>query len=336
MSDDWLSLHLFHTGDLDALLTDAVAPAIGELGEMGLRQWFFIRYWNGGPHLRLRLRRPAGLPDAALIAPVRAAFADHLARNPPPPRAQADADRIRAGIAASAALEHDLAVAAGVLAEAAEPLQPDGALQIRPFVFDERRYGGPSLKALTLDHFHRSSVLALAVVRATAGRPASRFTLALHVAAATAMAMAGSNAQLGAFLAVVAGGLERFADGPGADIASRAGLPPFEEVRPSLDDLFDQLKMGLPIPGQTDFVNAVLEAWREEMTSRRAAASRGLSGKPRAARADPDGLLVDYLHMFNNRIGSPTREELYIQHLLSCALSVTAGRAPRAARGAAA
>jgi hypothetical protein len=336
MSDDWLSLHLFHAGDLDALLIGAVAPAIEELGGMGLRQWFFIRYWNGGPHLRLRLRRPADLSDAALIAPVAEAIAAHAARNPSPPREIAEAQKIQAGIAASASLESDLAKASGVQAEAAEPLQPDGALQIRPFAFDERRYGGSRLKALTLDHFHRSSVLALAVVRATAGRPASRFTLGLHIAAATVMAMDGSNAQVSAFLAVVASGLDRFADGPGADLATRAGLPPFEEVRPSLDDLFDQLKMGLPVLGQTDFVNAVLETWSEEVESRRDAASRLLGRQPRAARVDPDGLLVDYLHMFSNRIGAPTREELYIHHLLSRALSVTAERAPHTVSGAAA
>ena len=38
----------------DRVLTDVIGPTIGELAPG--TPWFFIRYWQAGPHLRLRMR----------------------------------------------------------------------------------------------------------------------------------------------------------------------------------------------------------------------------------------------------------------------------------------
>ncbi|MFC5826356.1 lantibiotic dehydratase C-terminal domain-containing protein [Nonomuraea insulae] len=48
----WTSAHLFHAGDLDALIIRVVAPLVADLTP---RRFFFLRYWEGGPHLRVRL-----------------------------------------------------------------------------------------------------------------------------------------------------------------------------------------------------------------------------------------------------------------------------------------
>jgi thiopeptide-type bacteriocin biosynthesis protein len=50
--DTWVSVHAFHHGDLDALLAEAVAPVVRD------RPAFFLRYWEGGPHIRLRVAEP--------------------------------------------------------------------------------------------------------------------------------------------------------------------------------------------------------------------------------------------------------------------------------------
>lgn len=47
----WLSVHLFYAGDLNHLLCLLVAPAVAQIGA----PFFFIRYWEGGPHIRWRL-----------------------------------------------------------------------------------------------------------------------------------------------------------------------------------------------------------------------------------------------------------------------------------------
>ncbi|MFJ5306834.1 lantibiotic dehydratase C-terminal domain-containing protein [Streptomyces sp. NPDC088350] len=52
----WVSAHLFHHGDQDAAVVGVVRPAAERLRRAGLADgFFFLRYWEGGPHLRLRV-----------------------------------------------------------------------------------------------------------------------------------------------------------------------------------------------------------------------------------------------------------------------------------------
>jgi len=56
---DWQALHAYNHGDADyndRFLLEAVAPvARAAVANGAASGWFFIRYWEGGPHLRLRL-----------------------------------------------------------------------------------------------------------------------------------------------------------------------------------------------------------------------------------------------------------------------------------------
>ncbi|MFE2407254.1 lantibiotic dehydratase C-terminal domain-containing protein [Kitasatospora sp. NPDC059408] len=53
----WVSAHLFYHGDQDAVIVGVVRPAVERLGRAGLVDgFFFLRYWEGGPHVRLRVR----------------------------------------------------------------------------------------------------------------------------------------------------------------------------------------------------------------------------------------------------------------------------------------
>ncbi|WP_051969186.1 thiopeptide-type bacteriocin biosynthesis protein [Kitasatospora azatica] len=63
---DWHSFHLFlhsDTEEVDRFLADELAPLLDQLVAEGRADaWFFIRYGEGGPHLRVRVR---GLQPAA-------------------------------------------------------------------------------------------------------------------------------------------------------------------------------------------------------------------------------------------------------------------------------
>ena len=57
MTGTWVCWHL-HVGAMgadlmDSVLLDGVVPVLAELP---VSKWFFVRYWQGGPHLRLRMR----------------------------------------------------------------------------------------------------------------------------------------------------------------------------------------------------------------------------------------------------------------------------------------
>ncbi|MEV6737207.1 lantibiotic dehydratase C-terminal domain-containing protein [Streptomyces sp. NPDC051104] len=78
----WLSWHVHGPADgtrtdhLTPLVADNLAELIHTQREAGaLRGWFFIRYWEGGPHLRVRLLPGDGVPAARLDEAVRKAFA---------------------------------------------------------------------------------------------------------------------------------------------------------------------------------------------------------------------------------------------------------------------
>jgi thiopeptide-type bacteriocin biosynthesis protein len=60
MPTAWASLHVYLDGGpdrLDECVTGAVVPAVRQLQQREPdAEWFFIRYWEGGPHVRLRVR----------------------------------------------------------------------------------------------------------------------------------------------------------------------------------------------------------------------------------------------------------------------------------------
>lgn len=56
----WLSIYLFHHGDANQLLKQRIYAFI----EQWRAPWFFIRYWDGGDHIRLRLKAEKNQHDS--------------------------------------------------------------------------------------------------------------------------------------------------------------------------------------------------------------------------------------------------------------------------------
>ncbi|WP_339151258.1 thiopeptide-type bacteriocin biosynthesis protein [Streptomyces sp. F41] len=155
----WLSLHCFLRStpeDVDAFLTEEVAPLLDGLvagGEAG--GWFFIRYDEGGHHLRIRVRG-ASKPTAASLADALAKAAGQL----PDTGAGADTGTGQA--------EH-------------------AEVRAVPYVPETARYGGPAALPMAEEVFVRSSRVAVRAVRETP-RGSARLALAIDLAHATALA----------------------------------------------------------------------------------------------------------------------------------------------------
>ena len=138
MDAPWLALHVFYAGDHDRLLLDAIRPALTQLRKNKLiARYFFIRYWNGGPHVRLRVqcRESIERVETQLRQPIEAFLRTESAGPPDPARYEIEAARIRE-------VEERLGAAAVGAVEPIEPLQPADSVQTRPYHFDVRRYGG--------------------------------------------------------------------------------------------------------------------------------------------------------------------------------------------------
>jgi Lantibiotic biosynthesis dehydratase C-term len=55
-NDTWLSVHLYYNEPWEVFLTKSVHPFVETLLQTGIiQQYFYIRYWERGPHIRLRL-----------------------------------------------------------------------------------------------------------------------------------------------------------------------------------------------------------------------------------------------------------------------------------------
>ncbi|MFD0201088.1 MULTISPECIES: lantibiotic dehydratase C-terminal domain-containing protein [Saccharothrix] len=79
----WIAVHVFHRGDPDLLISQAMGPLCEDLVHAGQADdWFFLRYWDGGPHVRLRLR-VTGHADRVRAAVVETCAA-HVTAHPSP------------------------------------------------------------------------------------------------------------------------------------------------------------------------------------------------------------------------------------------------------------
>jgi hypothetical protein len=81
----WVSVHIFHHANLDGLLVQAARPLIHELIAAELAQeYFFIRYWEGGPHLRLRILPTTSASHQEIEQFVGSYLSRYLAEHPAP------------------------------------------------------------------------------------------------------------------------------------------------------------------------------------------------------------------------------------------------------------
>lgn len=160
MSEPWVSAHLFHFGQLDPLIEAVVAPAVRG---SAVREHFFLRYWEGGQHVRLRLlAEDPGQAERArdLVTELATGF---FARHPS--KAAADPDAYRA-FAASAARGERRQVYDTRLRGA-------DTVEFIAYTPEHDVYGDTACVAAVERHFTESSVLALEALRAPMDRRAA-------------------------------------------------------------------------------------------------------------------------------------------------------------------
>lgn len=146
----WLSLHLRCDGDTDAFLRTVLLDTAEELvaGVPGAA-WFYLRYWEGGPHVRLRLLLPPAAHAAARRTVRERAGAWLSGNDPGYDDPGTHYDRIAGQLAAREGQDRP------VLA-----WQPHGRVWEQAYEPETGKYGaGTSLHAYER-HFQDSSVLA--------------------------------------------------------------------------------------------------------------------------------------------------------------------------------
>ncbi|MEU8431870.1 thiopeptide-type bacteriocin biosynthesis protein [Streptomyces sp. NPDC029216] len=299
MTRTWTSWHLHLAASErslgDRVVTDVVGPAMAELPP---GSWFFMRYWQGGPHVRLRAR-DLSAPAAGALARVleeRLAVANVLQPG------EKALDPARFAVQSRRLSE---AGEGGVPVEERDLLAP--GVYETPYVPEYDRYGGPGLISVSEDLFGTSSELCLAFLRT---RPSDRARTAL---ALRATAVAASVLEAGAF--------STFGAGSWSEWALRAGYP--QDVLSGLEAecvlAADRLTAdGHDLIGRASTAPGPLRAWQTAL-------SDAVGGELGAEGTYPARIVFSHVHMLHNRLGLGTLDELRSYLLLARQAGATTG-----------
>jgi thiopeptide-type bacteriocin biosynthesis protein len=312
---DWRAWHVFlhESGALESLLVDAVLPEFRALGERPDVQAFYIRYWENGSHIRVRVR---GLEDASFLA-----LGDRL-------RTQA------------AAIARDLGPAPDRYPEGMQfdgwHSDPAGLAWFSPgsvveiiYEPEARRYGGRHGLVVNEQIFIASSALALAIVEKTRDAPGRRQRIALGLTAAAIGVVAEDRDALTTFLTAMSGHWANFSGD--LKVAREAAQQGFNAAQDELVAMVHQMLNRQP----GDSRNPLLDRWAamlaEYFDELRELAGLGLlihplTGVPPDQQKDREhalqNIMLSQIHMMNNRLGIFPWEEFQFANMLLAALAL--------------
>jgi hypothetical protein len=289
----WVSVHVYYHDPPDELLRVGVGGLVRRLAALGaLRSWFFLRHWQGGPHVRLRLW-PAGSGD---VASVRHAVSEDLGGflRTHPSSMDLPADVYAAGAAALAAVEPG--------SDGPEPLAPNNSLRFADY---DPAAGGPWSTPERFAHASSRAVLAL-LDRPMSPTRRTRLGLAHLVTAATALAGTVEGGTVEGGRRLLAGSYEAWGAGLLGD--RRAA------VEPELARLAGAARLRLRPVLSRLLASRATGAWAECLRTLVAAAP---TMDAVASVGPADARIWYWLHTHCNRLGLTLLDEAHLHYLLS-------------------
>jgi thiopeptide-type bacteriocin biosynthesis protein len=300
MNRTWISLYIYYHEDPTPLLVHCLKPLVAALkAREEITSSFYVRYWEGGPHVRFRVlpRQPANASDlrARIQERVRAYLRAH------PSRSVIDPQRYAAATAYFSRFER------GQVQHFA--LQPNNSLLEVAYLPEYEAYGGEKFMPAVEAQFSDSSDVALAFLEQAVI----------------------SERRVGRALLMMLGGLRRFtadphelrdwfalynrnwmpALQPDPEVFARVFQTRFERQRDRLIRLVDDVLSPSARPDQ------LLSFWQESMDRLR---DHFETHMETIARDDLALICLNCLHMHNNRLGISLHEEAYLTYLVKHAL----------------
>ncbi|HXS65179.1 MAG TPA: thiopeptide-type bacteriocin biosynthesis protein [Streptosporangiaceae bacterium] len=294
----WRALHIYlhrPIDQVDQVITSCLAPlATGLIAEGKASSWFFIRYAEGGPHLRLRLADA----DDATVDQAAGRIRDHLAALPPAEQFDADEFYTQAGHGPQAAKRFGW--------------HADATVVEQPYLPEVDRYGGQEAIGLAETLFRQSSEVAVTVLNGTPR--AGLLARAVDLLLAVVHTLEIEPAQAAIWLRGYFYAWEFIAEAPATDAAAVRALAERDLVAD-----------GSPWPRRSERIASALrqprsayQAWAEAV-SKTEAALLALAEADRLTD-DPRRILLSQLHMLHNRLGLSITEEQYLCWLVSLIL----------------
>ena len=302
-ADGWLSYHLFYHDGLETPLRRCVKPLVVRLHGRGwLKQFFFVRYGLGGPHVRLRLMPAPGCAQEVgdFIWQEVAGFFERY-------------PSLRHKRAATILKENKLLLA-NDSHETDDTVYPDNSLVESPFRPETERYGGAALLPHSFEFFAFSSIAALCALDAYAAqRRGLQMTTAARMLLKLAFGFAGSAEEFGA---LVGYGVEWSRESVPEIILLADQL--YERQRHVMRRLVVDEARSLALGGAEDAHGGGDGAAPPRFWTLAAGRfARLISGADAATRHRVFG---SHLHMTANRFGLKNTDEFYLSRLLVRAL----------------
>lgn len=139
----WLGAFLYYAEPWEQFLVEAVKPFVESILDAGLaEQFFFIRYWERGPHIRLRFKGDKVFLEKELKPKLNSHFLNYFGANPSP---QIELDWV-----------HKL--------PSEQSWFPNNSIQYIPYEPEIERYGGPTGILIAERQFQFSSRIVLDVI----------------------------------------------------------------------------------------------------------------------------------------------------------------------------
>ncbi|WP_327002303.1 lantibiotic biosynthesis protein [Dactylosporangium sp. NBC_01737] len=333
----WLGMHIFYGANARPMVLDCVRPLVDELTTRGLLDsYFYMNYWQEGPHVRLRLKPRTAADEPAVRDAAEAAVQRFLADRPA-------LYEMNAGFRGELhemlfRLEYPNGGPQELLAaDGTAAMQPNNSFAYRPYEPEYGKYGGAQGVALAEWHFRHSSDLVIDLV-ATMNlhlRP-----VVLGIASQLMLVMAGTflpgRDQLATFFDSYHQFWRHAFGGAGlVDNIDYDGM--YDRVAADLDRRFRPILTALD-QGEPHRLPVLLRGWAEHAAQLRERVVL-LAGSGALTFAYPEGaepvtvtdahqalirLLSPYLHMTNNRLYVTLRDEAYLAYLIGRALRETA------------
>lgn len=307
---DWLALHIFYHNVMkqDAFLNECLIPAIRTLQAEGhCQDWFFLRYWEGGTHVRVRFLNPS----AAVEEKIREAATAFMAAHPPEQE-----------LTREAYYENHTFDGEPVDVETL-PWYPNGSVVQLPYEPEYKRYGGRHAMALGEEVFRISSDTAAAVIAATPGEYQKRMSMAMDLMILMARCLGVEADMMAPYFNRYSLYWQRFTPQP-EDVRAKIKESferQSEQLVPRFKTLLQFVNSADDFPIYREFVNQLLDVRRrlEEL------AEQGLLESPydeepvdsamRTVYAIT-GIAFSHLHMTNNRLGLTPVYEHYLGYMV--------------------
>jgi thiopeptide-type bacteriocin biosynthesis protein len=296
----WQSLHIYYERRQEPLLTECIGPLVSSARGRGLVRWFFLRYWKGGPHVRLRFQfEPAATP--ALGDALVARIVEYLRLNPSERRMTGDE------------LERSQRVLAALEGEPADSIvvYPNNMVMPMPYLPEYEKYGGAVGVADAESLFDASSDVVMMLLHDAGGASTSRLGIALSMMLAAFRAAGYAEHEIVEAFAAYVRFCQRFVPaGTWQAWQTKVAERP-EALR--------RCRAAMRVPDASR-----QPVWLQRWTAAFAAAARALRHHAEevrpavtlAGRMDPlQFVLFNYVHTHNNRLGVPPAVEAQIAHL---------------------